>query len=581
MDHVRFDGVSARRLLAYYSSYGVRLGCALVMVVGSAVFVACLPAVAGVMVDELYQGVAAGAVSRRALVGLVALLVCLHAAASLFSYAARVLMGTLASLVGSKLRDQVQEKAYRLPVAYFDARAADKFALRMSDDLDMVETTLASTISRFLRLLVTVVCVVLMLLSTSWQVALVAVAVAVLTRLASHLANGSVHPWEQRVTGQRGALQRYVEDMYAGHEVLQAPGLEERASRGFDQLNARLTAATRKATSLAGIIDVVDVGIANAGYVVAAAVGCLLAADGALSVGGVMTALLYLWFLAVPQSMISSVAQDLARGLDASARVFAFLDEHDEIPDPADGLTMRMEFGALRFEDVGFGQEPGHVFVRDASFVVREQSKVAIVGPAGAGKSVLARLLVRLYELDEGAILVGDIDMRSMSREEIRSRMSLASRGTWILKGTVRDNLLYGHDGLTDVQLAALAKSARVDHAIRSLPQGLDTVIADDDERLGAGVRQQLCLARAMASGKDIVLLNEALSQVDARTETVVQDTFSQACTSLVVTDRPATARDADCIIYMEGGSILEAGTHDELMALNGRYAALYRAQFA
>ena len=482
------------------------------------------------------------------------------------------------------LRDEIDEKVHRLPLNYYDARANGDILSIITNDVDMVDGAISRNLTQLVSQLVMVIGIFIMMLRISGWLTLIAVAMVPISLFASMGVIMKSRTYFAAQQSQLGDLNGYIEELYDGQNVVQAFNYQKRATRRFEELNATLATTARKASVAAGSIRPITMVVTNLGYALSAALGCLFALQGRIAVGDVQAMLQYTRQFSQPFTQIAAMAGSLGAALAAAERVFDLLDAEEQVADPMPGEVPATDEGTVSFSHVQFGYTPDKQLMHDVNFTVEPGQKVAIVGPTGAGKTTLVNLLMRFYEVDGGNIVVDGVPTRDMTREELRSRFGMVLQDTWLFEGTVRENLAYGRDGATDSDIVRAAKAASVDSIIRTMPGGYDMVLTSGASNVSQGERQLLTIARALVADPEVMILDEATSNVDARTEQVIQDAMAELLrgrTSFVIAHRLSTIRDADKILYMEHGDILETGTHDELMELNGRYAALYNSQFA
>ena len=484
-----------------------------------------------------------------------------------------------------KLREQVEAKLGRLPLKYFDGQPRGEVLSRVTNDIDNVAQTLQQTLSQLITAVLTVVGVLGMMFWISPLLALVALvtiplSVAVTAAIAKRSQPQFIGQWTWT-----GKLNAHIEEMYTGHALVKVFGRQRQAVQEFHDQNAELYAASFKAQFISGIIQPAMGFIANLNYVIVAVVGGLRVASGTLTLGDVQAFIQYSRQFTQPITQIASMMNLLQSGVASAERVFELLDSDEQEPDPADParLPARVQ-GRVAFEDVSFRYVPDSPLIDDLSLVAEPGQTVAIVGPTGAGKTTLVNLLMRFYEIDGGRITLDGVDTRELTRDDLRSRVGMVLQDTRLFGGTIRDNIAYGVEDVPEDRLVEAAVATHVDQFVRALPDGYDTVIDDEAANLSAGEKQLLTIARAFLADPAILVLDEATSSVDTRTEVLVQQAMNalrSGRTSFVIAHRLSTIRDADVILVMEHGSIVEQGSHDELLAAGGAYARLYASQFA
>ena len=575
---------AALRLLGYLKPYVLQLVIVVLMTLASSAFSVLQPSISGDITTELYQGVTSGTFVWSRITRLLLTLVGIYLASSGFQALQGIIMNRMTTKVLQGMRDEIDEKVHRLPLDYYDARTSGEILSVITNDVDMVDGAISRNLTQLVSQLVTVVGVFVMMVRISGWLTLIAVLMVPVSLVASLGVITKSRTYFADQQSQLGDLNGYIEELYDGQNVVQAFNYQSRAIERFDELNERLATTARKASVTSGAVRPITMTVTNLGYALSAALGCLFALQGRMTVGEVQAMLQYSRQFSQPFTQIAAMAGGLAAAMAAAERIFDLLDATEQLPDPEDARVPAAREGRVAFEHVRFGYEADRELMHDVNFAVEPGQKVAIVGPTGAGKTTLVNLLMRFYEVDGGNIMVDGVPSHEMARAELRSRFGMVLQDTWLFEGTIRDNLAYGRDGATDEDIVRAAKAASVDSIIRTMPGGYDMVLSSGAENVSQGERQLLTIARALVADPEIMILDEATSNVDARTEQVIQEAMAsllQGRTSFVIAHRLSTIRDADKILYMEHGDILEAGTHDELMALDGRYAALYNSQFA
>ena len=514
----------------------------------------------------------------------VSLLIGLYILSAIFRYIQTWLMTQVTQTVTFRMRRQLSEKINRLPLSYFDKQTYGEVLSRVTNDVDTISQTLNQSLSQIVSSTVMVLGILVMMFSISWQMSLVALLVLPLAGGAVTLIAKSSQKQFLRQQAQLGELNGHIEEMYGGHQVMRVFNGQKKSLAKFSRVNDQLQESAWKAQFLSGLIYPIMNFIGNIGYVVMAILGGWLAINGRLKIGDIQAFIQYIDQFNQPLVQVANIANVLQSTAAAAERVFEFLDEPEEQAESKDLVKLAHVKGEVEFDNVVFGYKPDQTIIKGLSAHIKPGQRVAIVGPTGAGKTTLVNLLMRFYEINSGAIKIDGVNIADMKRSDVRQLFGMVLQDTWLFNGTIRQNLLYGNPTASEEEMVATAKEAHVDHFVRSLPGGYDMMLGEEVTNISQGEKQLLTIARAMLARTPMLILDEATSSVDTRTEVLIQkamDKLMQGKTSFVIAHRLSTIRDADLILVVRDGNIIEQGKHDELLQQNGFYAELYNSQFA
>ena len=527
------------------------------------------------------KGIPGAAIDFDGIAQILILIAGLYVFSSLFNYIQQYLMATVAQKTVYHLRQEVNEKLKKLPLKYYDGHPHGETLSRVTNDIDLIGTTLQQSVAQFITSFVTIVGIIIMMLAISPLLTVISIAsLSISIFFMRPLLKRSQKRFaeQQRTLGE---LNGHIEETYTGHQIVKAFGREKKAIERFDEVNEKLYDAGRAAQFISGIIMPLMFFVGNFGYVMICVIGGILVTQRAISIGDIHAFISYSRQFSQPVTQTANIANIIQSTIAAAERVFELLDEEEEVAEAAASALTRPK-GAVTFEHVSFsyGDKP---LIEDLNIDVKPGQTVAIVGPTGAGKTTLINLLMRFYDVRSGSIKIDGIDIRELSRENLRATFGMVLQDTWLFNGTIKENIAYGKDGATDAEIFAAAKAACADHFIRTLPDGYDTVINEEASNISQGQKQLLTIARAILADPPIMILDEATSNVDTRTELLIQQAMNRLMegrTSFVIAHRLSTIRNADLILVMDQGKVVEQGTHHELLKANGFYADLYNSQF-
>ncbi|MCP1137233.1 ABC transporter ATP-binding protein/permease [Paenibacillus polysaccharolyticus] len=579
-----------RRLVQYLRPHSSRLIFVLIAAILSTVFGIISPKIMAEGTDILahgaiaiMQGVQGAGIDFPALMRVLYLLLGLYLLSAAFAYVQQYLMAGVAQRVVYDMREQISAKVGRLPLKYFDSRTHGETLSRATNDVDNISNTLQQSLAQFITSVVTIVGVIIMMLTISPWMTLITILTLPLSVIVVMLVASRS---QKHFAGQQkslGELNGHVEEMYTGHKVVKAFGREEQSVQQFEKVNEELYASGWKAQFISGIIMPLMNFVGNLGYVLICVVGGIFVTRGSISIGDILAFTQYSRQFTQPINQIANISNIIQSTIASAERVFELLDEEEEVPEAKQPATLRYPTGAVAFEAVDFGYKEDELLIRNMNINVAPGQTVAIVGPTGAGKTTLINLLMRFYELQSGRITIDGINIKDMSRGNLRGLFGMVLQDTWLFNGTIRDNIAYGREGATEEEVVNAAVAAHADHFIRTLPDGYDTILNEEASNISQGQKQLLTIARAILANPSILILDEATSSVDTRTEVFIQKAMNELMqdrTSFVIAHRLSTIRGADLILVMDHGNVIEQGNHEELMAKQGFYADLYNSQF-
>jgi ATP-binding cassette subfamily B multidrug efflux pump len=579
-----------KTFIGYLKPYRISLVFVLLFAIASTVFSIIGPKLLGNATTRLFEGVVAkatqipGATIDFEYIGQIAiLLIGLYLLSALFNYAQGYIMSNISMKVTYNFRRNIAEKISRMPIKYFDSHPHGDVLSRVTNDVDTISNTLTQNLSQIVISLTTIVGVLVMMLTISWMMTLVALLIIPLSMILTTTVLKSSQKQFIRQQRYLGTVNGHVEEMYGGHVVMKAFNGEKKSVEQFDAINDKLYAASWKAQFFSGLMMPIMTFVGNLAYVGVSILGGYLAVRGVIGVGDILAFIQYVRSFTMPITQTATIANVLQSTMAAAERVFEFLNEEEEVPESEKPVKLDRITGNVAFHNVRFGYLPGKTVIHNFSAEIRPGQKIAIVGPTGAGKTTIVKLLMRFYDVESGSITIDNIDIRQMPRDDLRCLFGTVLQDTWLFNGTIRENIRYGKLGAPDEEVLQAAKMAYVDHFVRTLPQGYDLEINEESSNISQGQKQLLTIARAFLVDPKILILDEATSSVDTMTEVLIQRAMARLMkdrTSFIIAHRLSTIRDADSILVMNDGDIVEQGTHRELLDAGGFYALLYKSQF-
>ena len=579
-----------KKLGVYLKPYSLSIAIVILFAIGSAAFSIVGPKILGKATTKIFEGlvqkitgVPDASIDFGYIGNIAMILVALYLVSSLFGIIQSFIMSGVAQKVSYNLRKQISEKMDTLPLNYFDTRTNGEVLSRITNDVDTVNQTLNQSLSQIITSVVTLIGVLIMMFSISWIMTLATFIILPVSMVLISLVVKKSQKYFKSQQEYLGHLNGQVEEVYGGHNIMKAFNREEASTKDFDELNNTLYKSAWKSQFLSGMMMPIMSFVGNLGYVLVSILGGWLTIKSVITVGDIQAFIQYVRSFNQPISQMAQVANIMQSTAAAAERVFEFLDEEDEVKDPVNSVDPSEIRGEVEFEDVHFGYNEDKIIINDFSVDVKPGQKVAIVGPTGAGKTTIVKLLMRFYDINSGSIKIDGHDIRDFKRADLRNLFGMVLQDTWLFNGTIMENLRYGRLDATDAEVKEAAKAAHVDHFVKTLPDGYNMVLNEDASNISQGQKQLLTIARAFLKDPKLLILDEATSSVDTRTELLIQkamEKLMEGRTSFIIAHRLSTIRDADLILVMKDGDIVEQGNHEELLEKGGFYSSLYNSQF-
>jgi ATP-binding cassette subfamily B protein len=583
-----FSG-TMKKLIEHLSPYKVSIIIVILFAIGSTISMIVGPKILGRATTRLFEGVmsqltGSGEGIDFEYIGQTLLVTLgLYVVSSLMSYIQGWIISGVSIKVTYQFRKEISEKINRLPLSYFDKTSQGEVLSRVTNDVDTISQTLNQSLSQMITSVVTVLGVLVMMISISWQMTLVALLILPLSMGIIGMVIKQSQKYFKQQQDYLGHVNGHVEEMFGGHIVMKAFNGEQESVETFEKYNTTLYTSAWKSQFLSGLMMPVMTFVGNVGYVGVSILGGWLAVRQLITVGDIQAFIQYVRSFTRPISQIANISNVLQQTAAAAERVFEFMDEEEEVPDTTNPVTLDKVQGKVVFKNVKFGYDSDKIVINDFSSQVQPGQRIAIVGPTGAGKTTIVKLLMRFYDLNSGKISVDGHDINDFTRQDLRKMFGMVLQDTWLYSGTIMENIRYGRLDATDEEVIEAAKAAHVDHFVRTLPEGYSMELNEETTNISQGQKQLMTIARAILADPDVLILDEATSSVDTRTEVLIQKAMNKLMenrTSFVIAHRLSTIRSSDLILVMNEGDIVEQGNHEELLAMNGFYADLYYSQF-
>ena len=583
-----FKGTTKKLIKNYLANYKISLMIVFIFAVGSTIFSVIGPKILGNATTEIYTGLigkiyGTGGINFEKIANILLTLLALYIASAAFSIIQGFTMTGIAQKLTYKLRSDLTKKINRLPMNYFDKKTNGEVLSVLTNDIDTLSMNLNQSITQIITSICTLVGILIMMLSISVTMTIVSIIILPITAFVVKKIVGKSQKYFKKQQDYLGHVNGQVEEVFSGHTIVKVFNGEEEANLNFKKANDELYHSAWKSQFLSGVMYPVMNFIGNIGYVCVAILGGYLAANGRITVGNIQSFIQYNKQFTQPIVQIAQVSSMLQSMVAAAERIFEFLEEEEEIQKVENPVSIEGIKGNVEFDHVHFGYNENKIIINDFNAKIKEGQKIAIVGPTGAGKTTIVKLLMRFYDVNSGSILVDGHNIKDFKRGELRSLFGMVLQDTWLFEGTIKDNIKYGKQDATDSEVIEAAKAAHVHHFIKTLPNSYDMVLNEESSNISQGQKQLLTIARVILTDPKILILDEATSSIDTRTEEQIQsamDNLMKGRTSFIIAHRLSTIRNADLILVMNQGDIVEQGTHEELLAKQGFYADLYNSQF-